>query len=197
MIAILRFLPQKLYLYAKPIDMSHLEFTSRYGKLEAMLKLFAIRLTKDEEDAQDLLQETAYKAFKYRNLYEPQTNLRAWLMTIMRNTFINDYRKQKRRQSLNDQAENLSLLNTGARDARNQGESNVIVKEIHAMINQLEEWARIPFLLHYQGYKYDEIAQELDIPLGTVKSRIFFARKRLKEMIAESYTTERLEDLLN
>jgi RNA polymerase sigma-70 factor (ECF subfamily) len=177
--------------------MSHLEFTSRYGKLEAMLKLFAIRLTKDEEDAQDLLQETAYKAFKYRNLYEPQTNLRAWLMTIMRNTFINDYRKQKRRQSLNDQAENLSLLNTGARDARNQGESNVIVKEIHAMINQLEEWARIPFLLHYQGYKYDEIAQELDIPLGTVKSRIFFARKRLKEMIAESYTTERLEDLLN
>ena len=79
--------------------MSGLEFTHRYNEMESILYAFAVRLTKDEDDAQDLLQETAYKAFKYRKMYQPQTNLRAWLMTIMRNTFINEYRRRKRRQT--------------------------------------------------------------------------------------------------
>lgn len=176
--------------------MSNLEFVSHFNKMETLLYAFAMRLTKDENDAQDLLQETAYKAFKYRNLYKPHTNLRAWLMTIMRNTFINNYRKKKRRQTLHDQTDNHYFLNSGDRIVRNEGESNVTIAELQEMVEKVEEWARIPFLLHYQGFKYDEIAEELDIPLGTVKSRIFFARKRLKEMVYQHYKHDLTEELL-
>ncbi len=70
--------------------MSHLEFTHHFSQFQNTLHSFAVRLTNNENDAQDLVQETAYKAFKYRGMYQPQTNLRAWLMTIMRNTFINN-----------------------------------------------------------------------------------------------------------
>ena len=169
--------------------MSQLEFVAHYHEMEARLLAFAIRLTNDEADARDLLQETAYKAFKYRNLYQPHTNLRAWLMTIMRNTFINDYRKARRRQMLSGRPEHSLSLQARNRSEGNLGETNLALEELHHIVQQLESWARIPFLLHYQGYKYEEIAQELDLPLGTVKSRIFFARRRLKEMIHEFYNS--------
>lgn len=167
--------------------MSHLEFTTQFHRMESLLLAFAMRLTKDENDARDLLQETAYKAFKYRKKYQPHTNLRAWLITIMRNTFINDYRKQKRRNTLNDATSNNYFLNTGGQTVLNDGESKMTIEELQGMIEQVEEWARIPFLLYYKGFKYEEIAEELDIPLGTVKSRIFFARKCLREMIRRNY----------
>lgn len=176
--------------------MSNVEFVHYFSRFEALLYSFAFRLTKNEEEAQDLVQETAYKAFKYRNLYQPHTNLRAWLMTIMRNTFINDYRKQKRRQTLNDQTSNDYFINSGSQMARNNGESDVTIEELQAIVNELEDWTRIPFLMHYQGFKYEEIADELNIPLGTVKSRIFFARKQLKARIQKLYHTEMLEELL-
>ncbi len=176
--------------------MSYPEFTNAYCKFERSLFSFACSLTKDETEAQDLVQETAYKAFKYRSLYQPHTNLRAWLMTIMRNTFINDYRRKKRRQVLNDGTHNSYFLNSGSEAVFNLGETEVTIKEITALIDSLEDWVKVPFLMYYQGYKYDEIAEELDIPLGTVKSRIFFARKRLKESLRGMYPFISLEDLL-
>lgn len=177
--------------------MSHVEFSQGFTQLQAILLAFAYRLTKDEDDARDLLQETAYKAFKYRGLYQPKTNLRAWLMTIMRNTFINQYRQKKRRQTMNDQTENTHFIDSGTLMVRNSGEANLTLEELENLIAELEDWMKIPFLMHYQGFKYDEIAAILNIPLGTVKSRIFFARKKLQESLVNLYTHPSLEELLN
>ncbi len=177
--------------------MSHLEFSQGFSQFQTMLLAFAYRLTKDEDDARDLLQETAYKAFKYRGLYQPKTNLRAWLMTIMRNTFINSYRQKKRRQTLNDKTDNEYFLNSGTLVVKNHGETNVTIEEIQKIVDALEDWMKVPFLMHYQGYKYDEIAEALDIPLGTVKSRIFFARKKLQEALSDMYLQHSLEEMLD
>ena len=177
--------------------MSQVEFTNAFCQFEGALMAFACHLTKNEDEAQDLLQETAYKAFKYRSMYQPHTNLRAWLMTIMRNTFINDYRQKKRRQTLNDQTPNNFFLNSGDRVVVNLGESEITIKEVTRLIDSLEDWMKIPFLMHYQGYKYDEIATELDIPLGTVKSRIFFARKKLQESLQLMYQSSSTAELVN
>lgn len=169
--------------------MSQLEFTQQYTSLQGMLMSFALQLTKNEEDARDLVQETAFKAFKYRRMYEKGTNMGAWLMTIMRNTFINHYRKQKRRQILNDKTPTNFLLNSGDRSVFNNGENNLTLKEVLNVLGDVEEWARTPLMLHVQGYKYDEIAEELDIPLGTVKSRIYFARKQLRSRMKMEYSS--------
>ena len=177
--------------------MSKLEFTDAFSQFEAILFSFACHLTKDEDEAQDLLQETAYKAFKYRSMYRPHTNLRAWLMTIMRNTFINNYRQKKRRQTLNDKTNNNYFLNSGGRTVHNLGESVVTLNEVNRLIDSLEDWMKVPFLMHYQGFKYEEIATELDIPLGPVKSRIFFARKRLQESLQALYQAGSVTELLN
>ncbi|MCO6476978.1 MAG: RNA polymerase sigma factor [Phaeodactylibacter sp.] len=177
--------------------MSQVEFTNAFCQFERALLAFACHLTKNEDEAQDLLQETAYKAFKYRSMYQPHTNLRAWLMTIMRNTFINDYRQKKRRQTLNDRTPNNYFLNSGSRTVYNLGEAEITIKELTVLIDSLEDWMRVPFLMHYQGYKYDEIATELDIPLGTVKSRIFFARKKLQEALRLMYQSGSTAELLN
>ncbi len=160
--------------------MSQIEFTQKYISLQTMLLNFAKQLTQNEEDARDLLQETALKAFKYRQKYRNDTNLSAWLMTIMRNTFINNYRKQKRRQVLNDRTANNHLLNSGEATVRNKGEENATLSELEVVMEQVPAWAKVPLLMHIQGYQYDEIAEELDIPLGTVKSRIYYARKQIK-----------------
>lgn len=177
--------------------MSNIEFTQHFNQFQALLYSFAFRLTKDEEDAQDLLQETAYKAFKYRGMYQPKTNLRAWLMTIMRNTFINNYRQKKRRQTLNDKTDNDFLIDSGRHSVRNTGESDVTTEEIQRVIDALEDWLKIPFLMYLQGYKYDEIAEVMEIPLGTVKSRIFFARRKLQQTLCEMYGQKNLEALLD
>jgi RNA polymerase sigma-70 factor, ECF subfamily len=177
--------------------MSHLEFTHNFSQFQGILHSFAVRLTNDETDAQDLVQETAYKAFKYRAMYQPQTNLRAWLMTIMRNTFINNYRQRKRRQTLSDNTTNDYLLNCGPNTVVNAAPAAITFDELFAEVEQLEDWLRIPFLMHYQGFKYEEIADELQIPLGTVKSRIFFARKKLKESVRLLYKDASIAELLN
>lgn len=176
--------------------MSTIEFSTQFDRLRRTLFSFALNLTKDEESARDLVQETAFKAFKYRDRYEPQTNLRAWLMTIMRNSFINEYRKRKRRQTLNDNTSNDYLLDSGHQSVSNQGESTVMQEEIIEVVNTLEDWVRIPFLMHFQGFKYEEIADQLDVPLGTIKSRIFFARQKLQAQMRKLYTAKQIEDIL-
>lgn len=186
-----------LFQVVKTQTMSTIEFSTQFDRLRRTLFSFALNLTKDEESARDLVQETAFKAFKYRDRYEPQTNLRAWLMTIMRNSFINEYRKRKRRQTLNDNTVNDYLLDSGHQSVTNQGESTVMQEEIIQVVNTLEDWVRIPFLMHFQGFKYEEIADELDVPLGTIKSRIFFARQKLQAQMRKLYTAKQIEDILS
>lgn len=177
--------------------MSHLEFTHHYSQFEGLLQTFALRLTKDESEAEDLMQETAYKAFKYRSMYQPQTNLRAWLMTIMRNTFINNYRQRKRRRILSDHTSNNFLIDSGHTTVNNAAPAALTFEELYSAVESLEDWLRIPFLMHYQGFKYEEIAIELEIPLGTVKSRIFFARKKLQAAVRHLYKETELAELLD
>jgi RNA polymerase sigma-70 factor, ECF subfamily len=181
----------------KTIAMSHLEFTHHFSQFQNTLHSFAVRLTNNENDAQDLVQETAYKAFKYRGMYQPQTNLRAWLMTIMRNTFINNYRQRKRRQTITDDTPNSFLLDSGAPAVLNAAPGAITFEELYSQVEKLEDWVRIPFLMHYQGFKYEEISNELQIPLGTVKSRIFFARKKLQEAVRVMYKNTNLAELLD
>ncbi len=167
--------------------MSQLEFYDRFDQMSTLLQSFAYNLTKNTEDAKDLFQETAFRAMTNRDKFRPGTNFKAWLFTIMKNIFINNYRKKAKANTIMDSTENLYYLNSGKQSIDNGGESNMLIKELTGMIEQLDDSIRVPFLMHYQGFKYQEIADHLNLPLGTVKSRIFFARKDLKEQIAAQY----------
>ena len=167
--------------------MSNLEFNTQFKNLSSMLQAFAYNLTKNTEDAKDLFQETAYRAMTNRDKFHPGTNLKAWLFTIMKNIFINNYRKKVKANTIMDATDNMYYINSGDTVVSNGGDTNIMLKELTGMIDHLEESIRIPFLMHYQGFKYQEIADHFDLPLGTVKSRIFFARQELKEKIRQRY----------
>ncbi|MBK6623186.1 MAG: RNA polymerase sigma factor [Saprospirales bacterium] len=175
--------------------MTKIEFSHKFLQLEPKLLAFAQSLTKDQEAALDLYQETAYKAFRHRDHFQPATNLKAWLMTIMKNTFINHYRRKKRQQTLYDHTENDILLNTG-QTSENSGEGKMLMEEITTAIGQLEEHFRVPFLMQYQGFHYEEISSALQIPLGTVKSRIHFARKHLRTQLQSWYQSDSISGII-
>lgn len=147
------------------------------------LKPFAITLTRDNEAAQDLYQETLYRALANKDKYNVGTNIKAWLYTIMRNIFINNYRRRAKQHTIFDSTPNDFLLNYNQAVASNEAESNLKLKDINAAIHGLPEIFRNPFLLYFDGFKYHEIADMLKEPLGTIKSRIHFARKLLKAQI--------------
>lgn len=167
--------------------MTTYEFDNNFNKMASVLNSFAYNLTKNTEEAKDLFQETAFRAMTNREKFNPGTNFKAWLFTIMKNIFINNYRKKMKANTIIDSTENLYYINSGSNTIANSGENNILMKELQSMITGLEDGIRIPFLMHYEGYKYQEIAEELDLPLGTIKSRIFFARKALKTSIHARY----------
>ena len=141
-------------------------------------------ITKDTESAKDLFQETLYKALANEEKYNVGTNIKAWLFTIMRNIFINDYRRRAKQQTIFDNTPNDQLLNFKQGAISNSAETNLSLKEIYRAVYQLPDIFKTPFLLYFEGYKYHEIAMALNEPLGTIKSRIHFARKLLKEQIS-------------
>ena len=139
------------------------------------------------EDAKDLYQETAYRALFNRDKFQPGTNFKAWMFTIMKNIFINNYRKKVKANTILDTTDNQYYLNSGNHSTANSAEGGIMLKELTAMVSALDDSIRVPFVMHFEGFKYQEIADELQLPLGTVKSRIFFARKELKEKILSNY----------
>jgi RNA polymerase sigma-70 factor (ECF subfamily) len=163
--------------------MSAPEFNEIVINNAAYLKPFAITLTRDNETAKDLLQETMFRAFANREKYNVGTNIKAWLYTIMRNIFINDYRRKSKQQTILDNSINDFLLNSNQLSIANAAESNLKMKEMQQAVHSLPDIFRDPFMLYFEGYKYNEIADMLQEPLGTIKSRIHFARKLLKEQI--------------
>ncbi len=164
--------------------MSGLEFNQLLLQHADFLKPFAVNLTRDTEAANDLYQETLYKALANREKYNVGTNIKAWLFTIMRNIFINNYRRKAKQKTIFDNTPNEFLINQNQATVSNGAESDMRIKEINAAIQGLPEIFRTPFLLYFDGYKYNEIAEVLHEPLGTIKSRIHFARKLLKEQIS-------------
>lgn len=167
--------------------MSTAEFSGQINEMSNILQAFAYKLTKSTDDSKDLYQETAYRALTNQDKFRPGTNLKAWLFTIMRNIFINNYRKKAKANTIFDSTDNNYYLNSGGETVRNSAESSILMQELQGMVNDLDDSIRVPFLMHYYGYKYQEIAEQLDLPLGTVKSRIFFARKELKSVIKGRY----------
>ncbi len=163
--------------------MSSFEFNQIVINNADYLKPFAITLTRDSETAKDLLQETMFRAFANKEKYNVGTNIKAWLYTIMRNIFINDYRRRAKQNTIQDNSINEFLLNSNQLSISNPAESNLKLKEIKQAVHQLPDIFRNPFLLYFDGYKYNEIAAMLKEPLGTIKSRIHFARKLLKEQL--------------
>ena len=167
--------------------MTSMEFNSKLNTLTTLLHSFAYNLTKNMEDAKDLYQETAYRALFNRDKFQPGTNFKAWMFTIMKNIFINNYRKKVKANTILDTTDNQYYLNSGSHATSNAAEGGILLKELNILVESLDDSIRIPFLMHFEGFKYQEIADELGLPLGTVKSRIFFARKELKEKILSNY----------
>ncbi len=159
--------------------MTAIEFNQRLISLQDNLRYFAKSLTSNDDDANDLMQETFLKAIQYKDKFDPATNLKAWTYTIMKNTFINNYRKNMRTSTFVDTTADLYYLNVNNQAKDSVPDSMYFTNEISRKIDSLEDEHRIPFQMHFEGYKYKEIAEKLNLSIGTVKSRIFFSRKKL------------------
>src|SRR4030042_3377618 len=167
--------------------MTAIEFNYQLTNLSDSLERFAYSLTTNREDARDLLQETFVKAISYRDKYADDTNLKAWTFTIMKNTFINNYRRTVKANTTFDHTDDLYYLNMRREPSVEGPESTLSAKEIESHIEQLDDEFKVPFKMHLQGYKYKEIADNLGLKIGTVKSRIFFTRKKLMDSLGVDY----------
>ena len=165
--------------------MSTATFATELVGVQDDLLRFAYKLTADRDEANDLLQDTSLKALDNEEKYEPATNFKGWIYTLMRNFFINTDRRIVREQTFIDTTENQYHLNTPQGEAFESTESTYDLKEMHRIVNALPKEYRIPFSMHIAGFKYREIAEKLNIPLGTVKSRIFFTRQRLQQELKD------------
>ncbi len=165
--------------------MTALEFNYKLLGLQKNLKYFAYTLTSNYEDAQDLVQETYLKALTNRDKFTANTNLKAWTFTIMKNTFINNYRQNVRNNTILDKTDDLYYLNLSKESKTGLPDSSYAIKEITREIKKIDQDQRKPFEMYNDGYKYKEIADKLNLSIGTVKSRIFFTRKKLMEALNE------------
>ncbi len=163
--------------------MSTVEFNQALVHNSDYLRPFAMTLTRDAESAKDLVQETLFRALANKEKYLDGTNIKAWLYTIMRNIFINNYRRASKQQTIFDHTPNDFLLDYNQFTTVNAAESNLSVKNIYQAIHELPDIFKTPFQLYFEGYKYHEISHVLNEPLGTIKSRIHFARKLLKQQL--------------
>lgn len=165
--------------------MGSAKFQSRLMDLQSNMLNFAYMLTSNRDDAYDLLQDTTLKALDNEDKFAENTNFKGWVFTIMRNIFINNYRRAGRTTTFVDTTDNLYHLNLSQDSSVESPEGTFCASEISDVINEFEDDFRIPFSMHVAGYKYNEIAEQMNLPLGTVKSRIFAARKRLQIRFAD------------
>ena len=163
--------------------MTTLEFNHKLISIEDNIERFALSLTYNSEKAKDLLQETYLKALYYKDKYIEVANFKAWVFTIMKNTFINNYRKSFRENAIIDNTKDFLLTNNLEVSQIGSPFSELAYKEINGAINSLGDEFRVPFIMHTKGFKYKEIAETLNLNIGTVKSRIFWARKKLMETL--------------
>lgn len=160
-------------------------FEEKLLTLQGNMLNFAYMLTSNRDDAYDLLQDTTLKVLDNEEKYVENTNFKGWVFTIMRNIFINNYRKVAREATMVDQTEDLYHLNLSQDSGLETPEGGIAVAEITRAINSFSDDYRVPFSMHISGYKYSEIAEKMGLPLGTVKSRIFFARQRLQDILKD------------
>ncbi len=165
--------------------MSRNDFQKRLLSIQSNLLNFAIVLTSNRDDAYDLLQDTTLKALDNEDKYASNSNFKGWVFTIMRNIFINKYRRMVRSATVIDHSDDLYQLNTPESDNMPGPEDTLAEKEITAVINSFPDGYRVPFTMYVAGYKYGEIAETMGLPLGTIKSRIFYARRYLQQRLSD------------
>ena len=154
---------------------------------------FAYKLTINEDDAKDLLQDTSLKAYRFINSFEKGTNAKAWLFRILKNSFINDYRKKSKTPGMVDYQDVESYYNSDKGDSsreitvdlRAETVRDKLGDEITIALNSLDvDFRTVIILCDLEGFKYEEMAKILHIPIGTVRSRLHRARNMLKEKLA-------------
>lgn len=163
----------------------HNTFKSSIIGMQGNLLSFALKLTMDKDEAHDLVQDTTLKALDNEEKFVESTNLKGWMLTIMRNIFINNYRKSVREKTVMDSTEDLHRLNLCQDSGLETPDGAYAMNEITQILSKFPTDFRQPFSMHVAGYKYEEISEKLSMPLGTVKSRIFFTRKRLREILKD------------
>ena len=165
--------------------MTTFEFTNSLIGMKSNLQRFAMSLTSDRDTALDLVQDTYLKAITYKDKFVDYTNLKAWVFTIMKNTFINNYRRNVKENTIIDGTQDLYYINSPQDKGFISPESKYAEGEIEKAIDSLEDEFRVPFRMHLEGYKYQEIADKLGLKIGTVKSRIFFTRQKLMHILKD------------
>lgn len=161
------------------------DFKNKLLAIQTNMLNFAYTLTSNRDDAYDLLQDTTLKVLDNEEKYVDNVNFKGWVFTIMRNLFINNYRKASRKATVTDGSEDQYLLNLPQDSGYETPDGALTVQEIHSVIDSFDDDYRVPFSMHLSGYKYAEIAEHTGLPLGTVKSRIYFARQRLQHRLSE------------
>lgn len=165
--------------------MNSVTFENELMSVRPNLMNYAYQLTQCEDDAEDLVQETMYKILKNAQKFVTEHNFKGWAFTILKNIFINDYRKNTKRKQINDITPNDYFLNLTTLYTQETPDALVSEKEILEVVSSLPDELRIPFNYYLQGYQYQEIAEKINIPLGTVKSRIYFARKKMQKHLKD------------
>lgn len=165
--------------------MNGIQFQQKLLSLQENMMNFALMLTANRDDAQDLLQDTTLKVLDNQDKFVDNVNFKGWVLTVMRNIFINNYHKIVRVQTVVDSSADLSNLDVVNDSGFDSPDKAYQIKEITKAINGLNDDLKVPFSMFLSGYKYNEIAEKLNVPLGTVKSRIFFARQELQKRLKD------------
>lgn len=165
--------------------MTGIDFKRTVQRETQSLRHYAYQLTRNVEDTNDLVQDTMLKALTYQDKFSDGTNLKGWLYTIMKNTFINNYRRMVKRNTFIDQTDNDFYLDSVSVSVRNEVDRTFLRKDIDHAVNELPMNLQKPFTMNNCGFKYHEIAEILNIPIGTVKTRIFVARRHLRDNLSQ------------
>lgn len=166
--------------------MTSLQFNQQVEQIESLLFGFAMRLTRDKENAKDLMQETLMRCFNKRDRFQMGTNFKSWATTVMYNAYINIYRRKKTKNKVVKPIEDFNYL-VENKSKEGSTDSIMMMKELNATVNSLSDDFKIPFQMFIDGFHYEEIANELEPPLGTIKSRIFYARKKLRNLVKTNF----------
>ena len=161
-------------------------FQQKLLELQANMLNFAYALTSNRDDAYDLLQDTTLKALDNEARYADNVNFKGWVFTIMRNIFINNYRRAFCSQTRIEPTDDLYHLDAAsATAAAETPEGAYAASEVSEAIGRFAPEYREPFTMHLQGYRYSEIAERMQLPVGTIKSRIYYARQRLRQQLKD------------